>query len=203
MTNEEKRAEVVRIVIEFTKEYIEQRLIWQAGQTVPGADQNERLTHAYNRLYSDPPEEAIRYTMEPQQWLEMALFGAGLLDTDRGEMRDVCQSLAEWMFSIPGSYHYEIPGFWADTPMGALWWQAFIRSEGDELVTIAMAAKIAGRSVQAISARVDRGTMRSFTDPLAPDRQGKRLVRMSDAALLSKAVSQTSVRISGRQEPSE
>lgn len=198
MTNEEKRAEIVRIVTDFTKEYIERRLLWQAGQIVPGADVNERLTLAYNRLFSEPLEEAIKYTMEPQQWLEMALFGAGVIDANADEMREVCQSLAEWLFAIPGSYHYEIPDFWAETPLGALWWQAIIRSEGDELVTIAEAAKIAGRSVQAISARVDRGTMRSFTDPFAHDRQGRRLVRMSDAAMISTAVSQQTVRIHGK-----
>ena len=125
----------------------------------------------------------------------MALYGAGLVEEDAGEMREVCQSMAEWLFAIPGINSYEIPDQWADTDMGALWWQALLRSQGDELVTIAMAAKISGRSVQAISSRVDRGTLQSFTDTLAPNRQGKRLVRMSDAALISNAVTTQTVQI--------
>ena len=88
--------------------------------------------------------------------------------------------MAEWLFSIPGMSQYEIPDVWYDSPMGALWAAAFIRTQGDELITIADAAKIAGVSVQAISARIDRGTLKAYTDPTSASRQGRRLVRKSD-----------------------
>ena len=112
----------------------------------------------------------------------MALYGAGVRDEDAGEMREICQSFAEWLFAIPGSYQYEIPDGWANTDMGALWWQALLRTQGDDLVTIAQAAEIAGVTVQAMSQRVTRGKIRSFIDPLAGRHQGRRLVRRSDIA---------------------
>lgn len=179
MTNDEKRAAVRKIVTEFTREYIERHLLWQLGQIVPGADDVESVVKVVHRLYEDDPA-ALKYTMEPQEWLSMALFGAGLSDQDPAEMHEVCQQMAEWLFGIPGIYSYTIPDQWADTDMGALWWQALLRAEGDELITITQAAELAGVTVQAISGRIDRGTLDSFTDPLAGERQGRRLVRRSD-----------------------
>lgn len=178
MTNDEKRAEIERIVVAFTREYIERRLLWQLGQIVPGADDAPGVRDALLKLYEGV--EGLRYTMEPQEWLSMALYGAGLAKEDAGEMREVCQAMAEWLFGIPGIYQYSIPDEWAETDMGALWWQALLLTQGDEMITIAAAAELADVTVQAISARIDRGTLRSFTDPLAKERQGKRLVRRSD-----------------------
>jgi hypothetical protein len=197
MTNDEKRARIEKIVVEFTREYIERHLLWQLGQIVAGADNVPAVQNALSELYKNGVE-GLRYTMEPQEWLTMALYGAGLVDEDHGEMREVCQAMAEWLFAVPGIYSYQIPDQWADTEMGALWWQALLRTQGDELITIAIAAKVAGRSVQAISSRIDRGTLRSFTDPLAPDRQGKRLVRMSDIMAISNVITQTTVQIHPR-----
>lgn len=182
MTNDEKRASIRKIVIAFTREYIERRLLWQLGQIIPGADDVQPAVSALHRLYDLDDPDALRYTMEPQEWLTMALFGAGLVDEDPFEMREVCQSMAEWLFAFPGSNRYSIPDEWADTEMGALWWQAQLRCEGDELITIAEAASLAGVTVQAMSQRVTRGKLRTFTDPLAPDRQGKRLVRRSEVS---------------------
>lgn len=168
-------ARVKEIVTEFTQEYLDRHLIWQLGQIIPGADgwvhdKMPRQIHAGN----------LQYTLQPQEWLAMARYGAGLMDADAGEMQEVCQSMAEWLFAIPGYYAYSIPSEWAKTDMGALWWAAHIRAIGDELITIIDAAALAGVSVQAISARIDRGTLLSFTDPAANQRQGKRLVRRSD-----------------------
>lgn len=181
MTNDEKYAAIRKIVVEFTREYLERRLLWQLGQIVPGADDVEPVVQVVHRLYEDDPD-ALTYTMEPQEWLSMALYGAGLSDEDPDEMREACQQMAEWLFAVPGIYSYSIPDQWADTDMGALWWQAQLRCEGDELITIAEAAQVAGVTVQAMSQRVTRGKIRSFTDPLAGKHQGKRLVRRSDVA---------------------
>ena len=180
MTNDEKYAEIERIVVAFTREYLDRRLLWQLGQIVPGADDHPNVRNVLLKLHEGP--EGLRYTMEPQEWLTMALYGAGVRDEDAGEMREICQSFAEWLFAIPGSYQYEIPDGWANTDMGALWWQALLRTQGDDLVTIAQAAEIAGVTVQAMSQRVTRGKIRSFIDPLAGRHQGRRLVRRSDIA---------------------
>ena len=197
MTNDEKRVRIEKIVVEFTREYMERHLLWQLDQIIPGAGNVQSIRDVLSRLYKDGAE-GLQYTMEPQEWLTMALYGASLIDAAAGEMREVCQGMAEWLFAVPGIYTYEIPDQWAETDMGALWWQALLRTQGDELITIAMAAKIAGRSVQAISSRIDRGTLRGFTDPLAPDRQGKRLVRLSDIMAISNVITQTSVQIHPR-----
>ncbi len=181
MTNEEKKAEITRIVREFTREYIERHLLWQLGQIVPGADDIPAVREVLNRLYTEDPD-ALTYTMEPQEWRTMALYGAGVVDGDAFEMREICQGMAEWLFAFPGSHSYAIPDVWASTEMGVLWWQALLRSEGDALITIAEAATLAGVSVQAISQRIDRGTLREFVDPLAKERQGRRLVRRSEIA---------------------
>ena len=155
MTNDEKYAEIERIVVAFTREYLDRRLLWQLGQIVPGADDHPNVRNVLLKLHEGP--EGLRYTMEPQEWLTMALYGAGVRDEDAGEMREIFQSFAEWLFAIPGSYQYEIPDGWANTDMGALWRQALLRTQGDDLVTIAQAAEIAGVTVQAMSQRVTRG----------------------------------------------
>lgn len=179
MTNDEKRSEIERIVKEFTIEYISRHLLWQLGQIVPGADDVPAAMAALVRLHGDEPD-ALTYTMEPQEWLTMALYGAGVVDADNAEVHEICQQMAEWLFAIPGIYSYQIPDQWADTPMGALWWRAIVRAEGDELITLTEAAALAGVTVQAISQRIERGTLDAFVDPLAKERQGKRLVRRGD-----------------------
>lgn len=179
MTNDEKRSEVERIVREFTTQYIERRLLWQLGQIVPGADQNDTVRHALVQLYAGTPD-ALQYTMEPQEWRTLALYGAGVIDGDPAEMQEIAQSMAEWLFSLPTYNSYQIPDFWADTELGALWWAAVIRNRGDELITISEAAKLAGVTVQAISQRIERGKLDAFIDPFAPERQGRQKVRRSD-----------------------
>ena len=159
-------------VRQFTAAFIENRA-WQFGQIVPGLD-----AAIGEAVFIG----ALSDTMRPQDWLQMALYGAGLMDADPGEMHDVCQSLAEWLFAIPGESAYTIPDTWADTPMGSLWWAAMVRAEGDALVTVAEAAALAGVSIKTLSKRIDRGALRAYVDPSAPQRQGRRLVRRSDVA---------------------
>ena len=156
----------------FTVAFVESRA-WQLGQIVPGLDVT--ITKA-------APLGNLSATMQPQEWLRMAFYGAGLVDADAAEIHDVCQSLAEWLFAIPGESAYSIPDAWADTPMGALWWAALVRAEGDALVTVAEAAALAGVSIKTLSKRIDRGALRAYVDPSAPQRQGRRLVRRSDVA---------------------
>jgi len=184
MSESEKLAAITATVQQFAREYWE-RLCWQAGQLVPGADSTlgERLPA---KAWKDP----LPYMMEAQEWLVMAKAGAGLLpksDDLRYEVREICQGLAEWLFAVPGAYTYQIPDFWAETDMGRLWWAAQIWVEGDELITQAEAAELAGVTVQAISARVSRGTLRSFTDPTEPNPQRQKRVRKSDIPRTAKS----------------
>jgi len=167
--------EVREIVRNFTWEFW-QDLTRMAGQMVPGADMDlsEKLPH-------EAWENPFPWMMEAQEWLVMARYGAGLApDEDPAEMYEICQGMVEWLFAIPGSSAYSIPDEWSDTPMGALWAMAFAKVQGDELITMAQAAEIAGVTVQAIAGRIDRG-LRAYIDPSATNPQkGRRLVRRSD-----------------------
>lgn len=181
MTNEDKRTEISRIVREFTIQYVQDRLLKQLAHIIPGADQQPVVRHVLMTLY-ESGSDALQYTLEPQQWLTMALYGAGEIDEDSGEIHEICQSMAEWLFALPNHARYEIPRQWAETDMGALWWQAIIRAQGDEMITIAQAAELAGVTVQAISQRISAGKLTGYINPLANERQGRRLVRRSDVA---------------------
>ena len=170
MTDQEKKEHARNVVENFARSYWNDRLRWQVGQFVPGGDMNMPMLW----------EDIIEKTMEPQEWLVMAEYGLGLHpDADDGYIYEICQGLAEWLFSLPDMHTYEIPDMWKDSPLGALWWAAMIRIQGDELITINDAAKIAGVTVQAMSQRVARGTLKSFTDPSAnnPKRERKLVLR--------------------------
>lgn len=172
MTENEKLEKVTQIVKEFSAAYWEE-LRRQVGSFVPGADM--KLPHD---IWID---NILERTMEPQEWLVMAKYGAGLIDEDSAYVYEICQGVAEWLFAVPGSSTYTIPDSFSDTPFGALWAAAFVRVQGDNLITIAQAAELAGVTVQAISSRIDRGTLKAYTDPMATNpRSGRRLVKKSD-----------------------
>lgn len=177
MTENEKLTQITQTIVEFTQQFFHD-LIWQAGQMIPGLD---------GKIAEATPAEAhanpLQYMMEPQEWLIMAKAAVGLLpntEENRYYVLEICQGMAEWLFSIPGMSAYEIPDIWAEHPIGQLWWSARIWAEGDELITILEAAKIAGVTHQAIGGRIDRGKLKSFVNPIAGERQGRRLVRRSD-----------------------
>jgi len=174
MSNDEQAKQIEGIVRSFAAEFW-QRLTWQLGQMAPGAESNLPLD-----IWRD---NILERTMEPQEWLQMARYGARLVDDDPAEIYEICQGMAEWLFAIPDTSAYGIPAEWADSPMGALWWAAFTRCQGDELIPIAEAAALAGVSVSTMASRVNRGSLKSFLDPSAPNpRQRRRLVRKSDIA---------------------
>lgn len=162
------------IIRQFLDQFWQERC-WQIEQTVLGATITPR--HPGEMLYQSALAISLR---------DMARAANGERTRNEitvSETRDICQQIAEWLFAIPGgSYSYEIPDSFADTPLGALWWRALLWCEGDELITIAEAAKLAGVSVQAISQRIDRGDLRAYIDPAARERQGRRLVRRSAVA---------------------
>lgn len=172
MTNEEKAERIKQIVAEFAAAYWAE-LRRQVSQFVPGADKSMPVDIHVNNV--------LERTMEPQEWLEMAQYGAKLIDADSAYIYEICQGVAEWLFSVPNASTYTIPNSFSETPFGALWAAAFVRVQGDELITIAEAAELAGVSIQAISARIDRGSLMAYTDPMsANSRQGRRLVARGD-----------------------
>lgn len=173
--------EVTAIVLEFTQAFVAERLR-QLGQVWAGLDAAPQAHELLTRLYGP---EGIEGTMEPVEWLRMALYGAGLTDGDADEMRLICQGMAEWLFSVPGASGYSIPDEWAATPMGALWWRALLRTEGDALITLAEAAHLSGVPLTTLASRVERGALRSFVNAAAPARQGRTLVRRSDVLALA------------------
>lgn len=176
MTHDE-RQHVEQTVRRFACEFWN-RLRWQAGQFIPGAD---------SQLPMDiMPENVLERGIEAQEWLTMALYGAGLQENDPAYIYEICQGMAEWLFAtIPDQAHYTIPDAWAESEMGALWWAAMIRVEGDELITMAEAAVLAEVPLSTLQARLDRGQLRAFVDPTAPARQGRRLVRRGDVVVQS------------------
>lgn len=186
MTNDEKLAYAKRVVSEFSQEFWNDRSR-QLGQMLPFSDPSSLLMDAGR----DVPflEQWLKQGMEPQQWLLIARAGLGLIrlpddreDAEmlRGEVYESCQSLAEWLFGIPGMSSYHIPAIWAEHPMGQLWHLAIVLVGGDELITIAEAARLAGISTQAVHGRIARGKLPAYIDPNAPAHQGRRLVRRSD-----------------------
>ena len=184
MTPEQKEQYAREVVSNFSQALWESRA-WQLSQMLPGADINHFLMERGVRVPFR--EEWLERGMEPQEWLLMARAALGLVEPtgdNRAYVREIVQSLAEWLFATPGSYAYEIPSAWYETPMGALWAAALIWTEGDELITLKEAAEIAGVSLPAISTRVSRGTLRAFVNPLAPAHQGRKLVRRSDVEAL-------------------
>jgi hypothetical protein len=155
-----------QIIRDFLDNFWQDRC-WQIEQTVLGATITPR--HPGETLYQSGLAINLR---------DMARAATG--DTPRneqtiGEIRDICQQLAEYLFAAPGtSYTYHIPDEFSETPIGALWWRALLWCEGDELITIAEAARLAGVTEAAIG---QSKRIRKFVDPTAPARQGRRLVR--------------------------
>lgn len=185
-TIEEREAYARETVAQFSQEIWQSRC-WQISQMLIGAD----ISHFLMTAGRHEPfgEEWLSQGLESQQWLLMARAGLGLVtlpaDAEaaemlRGEIYEICQGLAEWLFATPGQSVYTIPDSWAEHPVGQLWHLAMVWLARDELITIAEAAKFAGVTTQAIHQRIAHGKLRAYIDPSAPAHQGRRLVRRQD-----------------------
>lgn len=163
--------EVMQIVLQFARDLAESRT-----NEFGGAD-NALL----EKLYGPQPLAA---SPRVRQWLHLALYGAGLKDSDADTIHDIAQSLAEMLFALPGRAAYSVPDEWARTDMGALWWAAIVRSAGGDLITQREAADMLGVDVRRISERIKRGALRGYTNPASKRRQGRVLVRRSDIEAL-------------------
>jgi len=94
------------------------------------------------------------------------------------------QSVFESLFSAPATYSYVVPDAFWETGLGIMIARAQLWLHGDELVTIADAAKRFGKTVQAVSQAMNDGRLRSYHDPDARQRQGARLISLSEASSL-------------------
>jgi hypothetical protein len=112
------------------------------------------------------------------------IAGAASGECERADsdfVSDSCQAVLEALCAIPGCVTYTIPAEFWQAPIGQMVALAFIWLEGDELITIGEAARLSGKSISTISSRVQRGMLRSYTDPHAPNPQrAGRLVRRKD-----------------------
>lgn len=101
---------------------------------------------------------------------EIARAAAGDTENlDQATVYEGIQGLVEKLFAIPGETAYTIPHeFWL-TPFGAMTLQAFVWSQGDELLTVSQAAEISGRSIQDLSNRIKRGKLTAYADPSEPN----------------------------------
>ena len=165
----QQKEEVENIVLTFFSRYLNQtvstfNLLTAGERGVPLACDNDTMLTVYHA---------------PAKWLRMALYGAGLVEAEADEINTICMEMADMLFLLPGMQLPDVPISWYETPLGALWTKALVRSLGDELIPIAEAARIAGVSPQAISQRIAAGKLSAYTDPDAPSRQGRRLVRKS------------------------
>jgi len=79
-----------------------------------------------------------------------------------------------------GDAFYTIPDTWYETKMGGLWLRAFVRLQGDELITITEAARLASVTVAAMSERIAKGKLPAYPDPNEPNPQRRQRVRRSD-----------------------
>lgn len=174
MSEQEKLERITRIVSEFAARFYRDRA-WQIEQMLLGVQV--------------PPAtvDQLMGSGEAQEWLHMAKAAVGLVERDDisvGYVYEICQSLAEWLFSFPDISSYpsdNMRWWWSNTEMGALHAQAMLWLKGDELITLTTAVELADKpSVQTISQAVKRGTLASYIDPLANERQGRTLISRSE-----------------------
>ncbi len=105
-------------------------------------------------------------------------------DFEDAVLAEEIQSVCESLFSAPATYSYVIPDAFWETGLGTMISRAQLWLRGDELITIADAAKRFDKTVQAVSQAVNDGRLRGYRDPDANQRQGARLVSLSEAQSL-------------------
>lgn len=111
--------------------------------------------------------------------LAHAALGEYRNETALGVVRETIQGFVESLFVVPsgtGINYYDIPREWWNTPIGQMVARAQVFVRGDELITQAQAAELAGVTIQAIGQAIAWGRLNGYTDPDAPLRQGRLLV---------------------------
>lgn len=155
----------------FVMEYFTRRR-WEIEQGFLGIQVGHLMPQTvYNSVLAD-------------QLAEIALAAAGERKHDEfndGVLQECIQDLMERLYAPPGlGSAYEIPERFWDTPLGQMVARALVWLKGDELITLAEAARIRGVTIPAISQAVDACRLRRYVDPDARQRQGRTLVSRSE-----------------------
>lgn len=98
-------------------------------------------------------------------------------------VQDELNAILATLFLPPGSESsaYRVPEDYWQTEIGRMFALARIWLDGDQLITIAEAAQIAGVSLSTMASRVNRGKVRNYPNPRAKNPQkAARLVVRTD-----------------------
>jgi len=138
-------------------------------------------------LYQLPPlltNDQLLHTMLAQQLAEIARAAAGEIPHSEEAAEIIYQNiqdLMEALFAPRGvGTGYQIPASFWDSPLGQMVSRAILWIKGDELISLAEAAKIRGVSIPAISQAVKAGRLTRYVDPNASQRQGRTLVSRAE-----------------------
>jgi len=93
-----------------------------------------------------------------------------------GEVMEMCQDIAETLYSVPLENAYTIPPHFWETDMGQVILRAQIWASGDELITISDAAELVhGENTQnnrmKIQRAIKRGDLTAYVDKAEPNPQ--------------------------------
>lgn len=97
---------------------------------------------------------------------------------DEVAVQDMIQTVAESLFSRPGTAAYDVPADWWASGVGRLCRLALAVAEGDDsLIPIAEAAQRLGVTINTVVRAIEAGRLRAVAEPDAPNPQhGRRLV---------------------------
>ena len=181
MTNNTQYEENKKEIVSFVRDYLERRK-WQIENNFMIMLPFEAITSAYDNV-----EQTAFY----QQLDEINRAATGLMDNDaEGWNRSVTyegiQDLCEQLFCPPGlGSAYEIPNsFWNDTVFGRMVRDAYLWCAEDELVTATEAARLCGKTVQAINNFMAAGRLTVYSDEGQRHRPGGRLVSKNEVERL-------------------
>jgi len=143
----------------------------------------EMMNHwGFTNLQMSGKSQLLR-TMLAEKLAIIAAYADGQDTVDRVGAADTIQDVIERLFAI-GSIVYVIPSEFWETEIGWMILTAQLRAQGDDLMTITRAAELAGRSINAISGMVARGTLTSYRDPSENNPQKNRRVLRSEIEAL-------------------
>jgi len=89
-----------------------------------------------------------------------------------------CDAFEAWLNQTPVA-HRTPEEFW-DTPIGYIVLQARLWADQDQLISLKDAAELSGLSLSSLSQRISRGQMKFYRDPLEPNPQRVRRIRLAD-----------------------
>ncbi len=89
-----------------------------------------------------------------------------------------CDSFEAWL-NQSTTIHHTPEEFW-NTPVGHMVLRARLWAGQDQLISLKDAAELTGLSLSSLSQRISRGQIKFYRDPLEPNPQRARRIRMTD-----------------------